>query len=130
MDELNDHNYQQSPEPNSWDNPVKPPRPNNNLVLAILATALSLVTCCGRISCIGVILGIIAIVFSTQVDSKYFAGDYAGAESTAKNAKILSLIALGTIVLSIILIIVSIATSGGISAFMEQYKSMMEQRGL
>ncbi|MFC4673659.1 CD225/dispanin family protein [Dysgonomonas termitidis] len=99
------------------------------MILAIIATVVSLITCCGYVSCIGVILGIIAIVFSTQVDSKYFAGDYAGAESAAKNAKLLSLIAIGTIILSIVWIIVSIILAGGISAIMEQYQTIMDQYG-
>ena len=91
MTEFGDQNYQEpAQQANSWDSPVKPEKPNNNLALSIIATIVSLITCCGWISCIGVILGIIAIVFSTQVDSKYFAGDYVGAESSAKNAKLLS----------------------------------------
>ncbi len=127
MTEFSEQNYQESTQQtNSWDNPVKPEKPNNYLALSIVATIVSLISCCGWISCIGVILGIIAIVFSTQVDSKYFAGDYAGAESTAKNAKILSLIALGTVVLSIIWIIISIVMAGGISAIMEQYETIMD----
>ncbi len=127
MTEFGDQNYQEpAQQANSWDSPVKPEKPNNNLALAIIATIVSLITCCGWISCIGVILGIIAIVFSTQVDSKYFAGDYVGAESSAKNAKLLSLIAIGTVVLSIVWIIVSIIMAGGVAAIMEQYETMME----
>ncbi len=127
MTEFGDQNYQEpAQQANSWDSPVKPEKPNNNLALAIIATIVSLITCCGWISCIGVILGIIAIVFSTQVDSKYFAGDYVGAESSAKNAKLLSLIAIGTVVLSVVWIIVSIIMAGGVAAIMEQYETMME----
>jgi hypothetical protein len=66
-------------------------------------------------------------VFSTQVDSKYALGDYAGAENAAKYAKILSLVAIGTIVLSIVLIIVSVIVGGGIDAFMNSYKEALEQ---
>lgn len=54
----------------------RPPKPDNYLVWSILATLF----CC-------LIGGIIAIIYSTQVDSKYNAGDYAGAESAAKTAK-------------------------------------------
>lgn len=130
MTEFSNQGYQEpAQQANGWENPTKPPRPNNNLILAIIATVVSLITCCGYVSCIGFILGIIAIVFSTQVDSKYFAGDYAGAESAAKNAKLLSLIAIGTIVLSIVWIIVSIILAGGISAIMEQYQTIMDQYG-
>lgn len=105
----------------------RPTKPDNNLVLSIVATVVSLITCCGFVSCIGVILGIIAIVFSTQVDSKYFAGDFAGAESASKNARLLSFIAIGTIVLSIVWFIISIITAGGFSAIMEQYQNALEQ---
>ena len=73
-----------------------PPKPNNNMVLAIVCTVVGVCTC------IGSILGIIAIVFSSQVDSKYNLGDYVGAESTAKNSKTLSIIGL---IISIVLII-------------------------
>ncbi|MDR0823534.1 MAG: CD225/dispanin family protein [Prevotella sp.] len=106
---------------------AQPPKPANNLALPIVATVLSLITCCGYVSCLGVILGIIAIVFSTQVDSKYALGDYAGAENAAKYAKILSFIAFGTIVISIILVIVSIIMNGGIDTMVERYKETMEQ---
>lgn len=127
MTEFSDQNYQDpTPRTNTWETEIKPEKPNNNLALAIIATIVSLITCCGWVSCVGVILGIIAIVFSTQVDSKYYAGDYAGSESAAKNSKLLSLIAIGTVVLSIVWIIVSIIMAGGISAIMEQYETMME----
>lgn len=112
---------------NNLDDFSKPLKPANNLALSIVATVLSLITCCGWVSCLGVILGIIAIVFSTQVDSKYALGDYAGAENAAKYAKILSLVAIGTIVLSIVLIIVSIIVGGGVGAMMDQYKEALEQ---
>ncbi|MFV0420397.1 MAG: CD225/dispanin family protein [Dysgonomonas sp.] len=105
----------------------RPAKPDNNLALSIIATIVSLITCCGWVSCIGVILGIIAIVFSTQVDSKYFAGDYVGAEGASKNARLLAFIAIGTVVLSIVWIIVSIVIAGGFSSIMEQYQNALEQ---
>ncbi|MDR1881410.1 MAG: CD225/dispanin family protein [Prevotella sp.] len=128
MTEFSNQAYQDpAQQTNNQDSQTKPARPDNNLILAIIATVISLLTCCGWVSCIGVILGIIAIVFSTQVDSKYFTGDYTGAEKAAKNAKTLSAIAIGTVVLSIVWIIVSIIMAGGISAIMEQYETIMEQ---
>ncbi|KUP98524.1 CD225/dispanin family protein [Thermobifida cellulosilytica] len=45
----------------------------------------------GIFGCMG-ILGIIGLVFSLQVNSKWSAGDYAGAESAAGTARILGLI--------------------------------------
>ena len=53
-----------------------PPRPDNNLVWAILCTVL----CC-------LPLGIVAIVKASSVNNLYDRGDYAGAEAAAKSAK-------------------------------------------
>ena len=63
-----------------------PPRPqiNNYLVPAVL-TAF----CC----CLP--LGVVAIIYAAQVNSKLAAGDVAGAEAASKNAKMWSWIALG-----------------------------------
>lgn len=55
----------------------RPVMPETSLLWSILATIL----CC-------VIPGIIAIVYSTMVSSKYFAGDYAGAEKASRRAQI------------------------------------------
>lgn len=102
------------------------PKPENNLTLAIGATVASLLTCCGYVSCLGLILGIVAIVFATQVDSKYKQGDLAGAESAAKTSKLLALIALGTVVVSIIVVIAMIAINGT-DQFIESFKQGYEQ---
>lgn len=61
-----------------------PPKPDNCLVWAILATLF----CCMP-------FGIAAIVFAAQVDSKYAGGDYAGAQKSAANAKLWLWIAFG-----------------------------------
>ena len=53
--------------------PLTPPK--NWLVEAILVT----IFCCQ-------ILGIVAIVFAAQVNSKFASGDYAGAESASRDA--------------------------------------------
>lgn len=66
----------------------RPPKPDNYLVWSILATVL----CC-------LPAGIVAIIYSTQVDSKYNAGDYAGAEASAKTAKMWAMISAGVILL-------------------------------
>ncbi|GEN79072.1 CD225/dispanin family protein [Actinotalea fermentans] len=52
------------------------PPPQNYLVWAILSTVL----CC-------LPLGIVSIVFATQVNSKWAAGDVAGAQESARKAK-------------------------------------------
>ncbi len=72
--------------------------PNNNMTLAIVATVLGLCSPC----CIGLVLGVIAIVISTQVKTKFEKGDVAGAVSSAKNSKILSYIAIGLFALNLI----------------------------
>jgi len=90
--------------------------PNNNMTLAIVATVLGLCSPC----CIGLILGIVAIVMATQVKTKYESGDMAGADSSAKNAKILSYIAIGLMILNLIYFL----GFGGMAAYeqiLEQY---------
>ena len=58
-----------------------PPKPFNWLIPAIL----SLVLCC-------LPLGIVAVIFAAQVEVKYYAGDYAGAEQSASRAKLFFLL--------------------------------------
>ena len=60
------------------------PKPANYLVWAILATLL----CC-------LPFGIVGIIFASQVDSKYSAGDYAGAQLASGRAKLWSWLAFG-----------------------------------
>ena len=80
------------------------PPPNNNLVWAILST----VFCC-------LPLGIASIVFAAQVNGKWAAGDYAGAQESAQKAKkfaIWSAIAWAIVVVLYIIFIVVIAAAG------------------
>ena len=69
---------------------------NNNLVLAIIATVISVIFCC-------LPHGLISLIFATQVNKKAAAGDIAGAVSAAKQAKIWAIvsIALGAVALVI-----------------------------
>ena len=97
------------------------PKPENNLVLAIIGTILGLCSPC----CIGTIVGIIAIVFANQVNTKHNIGDYTGAEQAAKNSKILAYVAIGLGVIGVIINVVMLIT-GGMDAYMEQYKSILE----
>ncbi len=55
---------------------IPPVRPKNWLVESILVT----IFCC-------LPFGIAGIVFASQVNSKYDAGDYAGAEKASRQAK-------------------------------------------
>lgn len=61
----------------------QPPRPNNYLALAIVTTII----CC-------LIPGIVSIIYSTQVNTKYDAGDYDGALQASKNAKTWGIVAI------------------------------------
>jgi len=72
-------------------NQTPPEKPNNHLVMAIITTIL----CC-------LPLGIVSIVFASQVNSKYTIGDYEGAEKASKNAKLFWIIAL---VLGLVIIV-------------------------
>ncbi|PQL94695.1 CD225/dispanin family protein [Apibacter adventoris] len=92
-----------------------PPMPSNNLPLAIISTILG---CCSP-CWIGLILGIIAIVYSSQVRTKYNAQDYDGAQKAAKNVKIFSFISLGLVVINIIIQLVIYSIYG--IAYYENY---------
>ena len=60
-----------------------PQRPNNYLVLAIITTFL----CCN-------VTGVVSIVYAAQVNAKWEGGNYDGAISDSKNAKLWGLIGL------------------------------------
>ena len=60
------------------------PKPDNHLVWAILSTVL----CCLPV-------GIASIVFASQVDSKWSAGDFAGARESSEKAKKFAILSAG-----------------------------------
>lgn len=64
-------------------NQNQPTRPSNHLVMAIITTIL----CC-------LPAGIVSIVYASQINTKYNAGDYEGAERSSKNAKTWWIVAL------------------------------------
>ncbi|SFN38308.1 Interferon-induced transmembrane protein [Algoriella xinjiangensis] len=101
-----------------------PQKPENNLVIAIVSTVLGLCSPC----CIGLILGVIAIVFANQVNSKFNLGDYSGALQAAKNSKLLSYIALGITALYLVYIVFIVVTQGT-DAFLEQYQGILDNSG-
>lgn len=72
--------YQTSYQSNDGSNGVKPPKPNNHLVLSIISILLSCM------------VGIVALIFSLLSDSDYKKGDYKGAEEKAKVAKIVAIV--------------------------------------
>lgn len=123
---MENKSFTQNPNPNFNFNAPRdenaPPKPSNNLPLAIIGTIVGMCSPC----CIGLILGVIAIVFSNQVDTKYNYGDYAGAENASKNTKILAFIAIGLFGLNLIWMIVQFA-SLGTSGALEYYQQYLEQ---
>lgn len=101
-------------------NTEKPPKPNNHLAIAIVGTVFGFCSPC----CVGLILGIISIVFSTQVDSKYDADDFYGAQDSSKNAKLLGIIAIVLGIIGLIYGIIQLATLG-IDGYMEKYQEIL-----
>lgn len=80
-------------------------KPANYLVPAILVTLF----CC-------LPFGIVAIIFAAQVNGKLEAGDYVGAQSASKNAKLFTWLSfgIGAVVLgAYILLMVLAAVAGG-----------------
>jgi hypothetical protein len=77
---------------------AKPAKPTNYLVGSILVTIF-----CGLSSCIALPMGVVAIVFASQVDSKYNAGDYAGAQKASDTAKLWMWIGFGVGVVGFII---------------------------
>jgi len=72
------------------------PKPNSHMTLAVLSTLF----CC-------LITGIIAIVYASKVDGRYFAGDYAGAKSASDWARNWSIIGMiGSVIISTIYLFV------------------------
>lgn len=61
-------------------------------------------------------LGVVAIIFATQVNSKVAAGDIAGAMEASKKAKMFSFIALGLGIAAILIYVVWIVLVVGLSA--------------
>jgi cytochrome c biogenesis protein CcdA len=91
--------------------------PSTNMALAITA---AIVGCCSP-CCIGLILGIVAIVMATQVKKKFESNDFEGAASSSKNAKLLALIAIGIAVVYLLYIGLNWGDT------MEQFNDVMEQ---
>lgn len=98
-------------------------KPNNYMALSIVSTILSVCS----VWCLGLILGIIAIVMSSQSTSKFNNGDYNGAVKSAKTAKILSIIALVLTVAGIIAYYFFFQEVGGIEGFQELMQQAIEE---
>ena len=61
-------------------------------------------------------LGIVAVIFATQVNGKVAAGDLAGAADASKKAKLFSFIAIGLGLLAVLLYVIWIVLIVGLSA--------------
>jgi hypothetical protein len=75
----------------------------NNLVIAIIS-----ILCC-------LPLGIPAIIFATQVNTKVAAGDLAGAQDSAKKAKMFAMIGIGLWLLLVVCYLLIFLIFGGLS---------------
>lgn len=98
-------------------------KPNNYMALSIVSTILSVCS----IWCLGLILGIIAIVMSSQSTSKYNNGDYNGSVKSAKVAKILGIISLALTVIGLIAYYVYFQEVGGVEGFKELMEQAIEE---
>jgi hypothetical protein len=78
----------------------------NYLVLTIIGTVLGLFCC----DIIGAIPGIIGIVFATQVNKLAAAGDIAGAQAKANQAKILGIVSIALGAVGLVINIIALAT--------------------
>ncbi|HZH43772.1 MAG TPA: CD225/dispanin family protein [Lysobacter sp.] len=92
----------------------------NHLVWAIVSTILATCFCCP----VGLI-GIVAIVFATQVNSKLAQGDIEGARRASENAKIWCWVATALAILGALMSVYWFAT-GGMAAFMQQMEMMQQ----
>ena len=95
----------------------------NHLAWAIVSTIFSLCLCCGIP---GLITGIIAIVYSSQVNTKLLAGDIAGAQKASNTAKILCWVTTACAIIGLIWIAFNIATVG-VGGFQEALQQGLEQ---
>ena len=100
---------------------VAPMKPKNWLTESILITILIL--CCNP----GALLGIVAIIFASKVNNRYFAGQYAEAERAAKNAKMWFLITVAAVVAWILFFVYRIwSVFGGVTGLIEAVREQME----
>lgn len=89
----------------------------NHLVWAILSTVLGTCFCCP----LG-LLGIVAIVFSSKVNTLLAQGDFAGAQRASANAKTWCWVATALAIIGLLINIYFFASGG-----MEQYQMILEQ---
>lgn len=111
-------------------NQTLPPKPNNHMVMAIVSTVLSVVTCTFSYI-IPIVGGIVSIVFASQVNTKYNKGDYEGAEKSSKYAKIAWIVAIVAMVCALIYTIAVLGSSWDevMDAFNQEMEKQRELQG-
>jgi len=84
-----------------------PERPSNYLILAIVTTFL----CCN-------VTGVVSIIYAAQVNAKWEGGNYEGAISDSKNAKLWGIIGLisGFVIIGLVMLIYGAALFGIMSS--------------
>lgn len=117
----NNSSFQSSPFGMEAKETQQGPKPNNFLALSIVGTVL------GLCNCIGLITGIIAIVYATQSTKQYQQGNYKKSVSSAKYAKILAWVTIGIFVLSMIRVYFNIQSMGGWDSMIEQIKDVIAE---
>jgi len=106
-------------------NQTQPVKPNNHMVMAIVSTVLSVITC-SFFWVVPIAGGIVSIVFANQVNSKYNSKDYEGAEKSSKFAKIAWIVSIVTIIAFIIYLVS--AVGGSWDEIQEAFNQEMEKQ--
>lgn len=106
--------------------PYSAPRQDiaNHLAWTIVATVLAVCFCCP----LG-LLGIVGIVYSTQVNNKLAAGDIDGAQQASRNAKTWAIVATVLAVLGVLISGGMIMSMGGIEGYLQWLQSMQGLQG-
>lgn len=120
--------YVPPPTPNAA--PVHEPIPNH-LAWAIVSTVLSFLVCC--VACLsfpGIVTGIVAIVFSTKVNSLLRAGDIDGARRASASAKIWCWVTTAILIVAVLISaiwFISVGPDGYMEA-MQEFQRQLEQQ--
>lgn len=101
--------------------PQAPATIPNYLAWSIISTVLATCLCCP----LGLV-GIVAIVFSSQVNSKLNQGDLEGARRASNNAKTWCWVATALAIIGLLINIYWVAT-GGVAQYMEMMQQFQQQ---
>ncbi len=102
-----------------------------NVTISIVLGIFSFICCCFSAGIGGILLSGIALLLVGK-DTKLYSQNPEGYSnfSTLKTAKIVAIIGLALGVLSLLWTIYSVMQMGGLDAYMEQIKGIMEQYGI